>query len=77
MTKDFLQDFMEACEREGVKYFVATTRTGDDYSVHMTIDELPERVERKAGDVVSRKEDFLQMVGCLPFENDESDGSPL
>lgn len=62
VTLDFLQDFKEACEREGWKYFVAITQDGEGYNIHHSLDELPEMVTRKPGDVVSRKEDFCQAV---------------
>lgn len=74
MTLDFLQDFKEACAREGVHYLVIfSTDKAESFHYHHNMDELPPYVDYPDGCRRTRMEDVRQLVETINFspEDDE------
>lgn len=74
MTSDFVEDLTQACQKEGMLYFIALTKDGDTYEMRSTLDSLPTILVRKQGQQpISRMKDFQDAVRAYWEENDSVD----
>lgn len=75
MTQDYLQDFKEACQREGVHYFVVFTRDcGESFHFVHNLNLLPPKVHYPDGCVRTRDEDMQQFISTIAFSDPEDGG---
>jgi len=71
MTQDFLDDFIQACEREGVSYFVVySTDQCKNMRYAHNLNKLPPLVDYPDGCRRTRTEDMMDLVASISFTND-------
>ncbi len=68
VTHDFLEDFIAACKKEGVIYFVSISKDqGNSQAFWHNYDTLPKFRDYPDGARRTQKEDFQQFVDTIDF----------
>ncbi len=68
MTQDFIDDFIEACRKEGATYFLSvSTDKGNSLRFFHNYDQLPKFRKYPDGAVRTQKEDFMQFIDTVEF----------